>query len=288
MAPQDKHIVIGGHRHRYVEAGLQGPPMILVHGISSSLDFFGPSIPLLARSFRVLALDLLGFGGSDKPKKMAYSLQLYADLIREFIEKTDAAVDGPVFATGHSMGGKYLLATALTHPGTFGKLVLSNTDGFITLPSWARGLSLPGVRHLLKPIVTRPRVAEKMLASAFHSTDNIAPETYRKILEIAMDHEAFDTVMSLNRNLLNLDLQRTGLRIRLNELRIPTLIIWGDRDRYMSPKIAHIVKREIPCSTLHVIRDCGHSPMLEHPQEFTAAIREFILPEQQQENALCS
>ncbi|NTU67296.1 MAG: alpha/beta hydrolase [Chlorobiaceae bacterium] len=288
MALQDKYIVIGGHRHRYLEAGRQGPPMLLVHGISSSLDYFGPSIPLLAKSFRLLAIDLLGFGGSDKPKGKAWSLSLYADLIRGFIEKTGAGSDGPVLATGHSMGGKYLLATALIHPGTFSKLVLSNTDGFITLPSFARALSLPGVRHILKPIVTRRDIAEKMLAAAVHRMDKVAPDTYRRILEVALDHDAFETVMGLNRNLMNLDLKRTGLRARLKELDIPTLIIWGDRDRYMSPKYAQIALREIPGSRLVMIGDCGHSPMLEHPEEFTAAIREFVFSEPQTDNNPCS
>ena len=288
MASQDKYIVIGGHRHRYLETGRQGPPMLLVHGISSSLDYFGPSIPLLAESFRVLAIDLLGFGGSDKPKDKTYSLQLYADLIREFIEKTGAAADGPVYATGHSMGGKYLLATALTYPDSFGKLVLSNTDGFISVPSFARALSLPGVRHILKPLITRPKIAEKMLAAAIHRIDSVPQETYRKILDIALDHEVFDTVMRLNRNLIHLDLKRSGLRARLNELRIPTLIIWGDQDRYMSPKFAQDALREIPDSKLVMIRNCGHSPMLEYPGEFTSAITEFIFSEPQQENIPCS
>ena len=288
MASQDRYIVIGGHRHRYLEAGHQGPTMLLVHGISSSLDYFGPSIPLLAKSFHLLAIDLLGFGGSDKPKGKAYSLKLYADLIREFIEKTGAGSDGPVFATGHSMGGKYLLATALTHPGTFAKLVLSNTDGFITLPSFARALSLPGVRHLLKPIVTRRDIAEKMLAAAVHRMDKVSPDTFQQILKIARDQDAFETVMALNRNLLDLDLKRTGLRARLNELDIPTLIIWGDKDRYMSPKFAKIAQREIPGSKLVILPDCGHSPMLEHPEEFTAAIRQFILSEPQPDKMQCS
>lgn len=288
MAFQNRYIVLGGHRHRYIETGLHGPPLLLVHGISSSLDFFGPSIPLLARSFRILALDLLGFGGSDKPKNTAYSLRLYADLILEFAVKTDAAGNRPLYAAGHSMGGKYLLATALYHKGIFDKLVLSNTDGFSTLPSWARGLSLPVVRHLLKPIVTHPKIAEKMLASAFYSTENIHQDTWREILAIARDSEAFETVMSLNRNLLHLDLKRAGLRARLNELKIPTLIIWGDRDRYVSPKVALIANREIPCSKLVIIKDCGHSPMLEYPEEFCRTITEFVFSEQQQETPSCS
>ncbi len=281
MAFQDQYIVIGGHRHRYIQAGTTGPTLLLVHGISSSLDFFEPSVPLLAQSFRVLALDLLGFGGSDKPKNKPYSLQLYAGLIREFLEKT-GSTSGPVYATGHSMGGKYVLATALTYPGIFSGLILSNTDGFINLPSWARGLSLPGVRHLLKAIVTRPNVTRKMLETAFHDTSAIPEETAGKILRDALDPAAFDTVMSLNRNLLNLDLKRSGMRKRLGGLNTPTLIIWGDRDRYMSPKIAGIVQREIPGSELLMIPECGHSPMIEYPEVFSSAIRDFVFKEHQQ------
>jgi pimeloyl-ACP methyl ester carboxylesterase len=175
------------------------------------------------------------------------------------------------------MGGKYLLATALLHAGTFGKMVLSNTDGFIILPSFARALSLPGVRHVLKPLVTGERIAGKMLDSAIHNRQAVDDRTWHKVLEIARDHEAFETVMSLNRNMLKLDLKRTGLRARLNEINQPVLIIWGDRDQYMSPKIAHVVKRELPNAKLLFFRDCGHSPMLEYPEQFSRAITEFIL-----------
>jgi len=288
MAIQNRYITVGGHRHRYVDTGGHGPAMLLIHGISSSLDFYRLTIPLLAGSFRVLALDLLGFGQSDKPKDKPYSLQLYADLIHEFLTKTDAAGHGPVYGTGHSMGGKYLLATALTYPGTFDKLVLSNTDGFITLPSFARVLSLPGVRHILKQVVTRENIAKKMYASAFHNIAAIDTDTRMKILDVARDPDAFDTVMGLNRNLLKLDLKRTGLRSRLHELKLPVLVIWGDRDRYMSPKYAQIVKQELPCAKLVIFSECGHSPMLEYPSLFSAAITEFIFQESPSADGICS
>jgi len=277
MTSRNRYITLGGHRHRYIDTGGDAPVMLLLHGISSSLDYFGPSIPLLAGSFRVLALDLLGFGKSDKPQTIPYSLHLYADLIHDFLRKTDASAHGAIYGTGHSMGGKYLLATALLHAGTFGKMVLSNTDGFIILPSFARALSLPGVRHVLKPLVTGERIAGKMLDSAIHNRQAVDDRTWHKVLEIARDHEAFETVMSLNRNMLKLDLKRTGLRARLNEINQPVLIIWGDRDQYMSPKIAHVVKRELPNAKLLFFRDCGHSPMLEYPEQFSRAITEFIL-----------
>jgi pimeloyl-ACP methyl ester carboxylesterase len=82
--------------------------------------------------------------------------------------------------------------------------------------------------------------------------------------------------MSLNRDMLKLDLKRTGLRARPRELKQPVLIIWGDRDQYISPKIAHIVKKELPHAKLVIFRECGHSPMLEYPEQFSTAITEFI------------
>ncbi len=276
MPIRSRYITLGGHRHRYIDTGGNAPVMLMLHGISSSADYYGPSISLLARSFRVLGLDLLGFGESDKPRTIPYTLQLYADLIHEFLRKTDALAHGEVYGTGHSMGGKYLLATALLYPGTFKKMVLSNTDGFIVLPSFARAISLPGVRHVLKPLVTGERIAAKMLDVAIHNRQAIDDGTYRKVLQIARDHDAFETVMSLNRDMLKLDLKRTGLRARLRELKQPVLIIWGEHDRYISPKIAHIVKRELPQAKLLIFKDCGHSPMLEYPEQFSTAITEFI------------
>jgi pimeloyl-ACP methyl ester carboxylesterase len=279
MPIRSRYITLDGHRHRYIDTGGNAPVMLLLHGISSSLDYFGPSIPLLARSFRVLGLDLLGFGESDKPQAIPYTLRLYADLIHEFLGKTGAAEGGAVYATGHSMGGKYLLATALLYPGAFTKMVLSNTDGFIVLPSFARALSLFGVRHVLKPLVTGERVAAKMLDVAIHNRQAIESDTWRRVLDIARDREAFETVMSLNRNMFKLDLKRTGLRARLTELKQPVLIIWGDRDKYLSPRFAHVAKRELPNAKLLVFSECGHSPMLEYPERFSTAITEFVFQE---------
>jgi pimeloyl-ACP methyl ester carboxylesterase len=279
MPTRSRYITLGGHRHRYIDTGGSSPVMLLLHGISSSLDYFGPSIPLLARSFRVLGLDLLGFGESDKPQSISYSLHLYASLIYEFLSKTGAPDGGKVYATGHSMGGKYLLATALLYPGAFTKMVLCNTDGFIVLPAFARALSLPGLRHLLKPLVTGERIASKMLDVAIHNRQAIESDAWRRVLDVARDRETFETVMSLNRHMFKLDLKRTGLRARLGELTLPVLIIWGDRDRYLSPRFAHIARRELPNAKLLLFRECGHSPMLEYPERFSKAITEFVFQE---------
>jgi pimeloyl-ACP methyl ester carboxylesterase len=278
MAVQDRYITLGGHRHRYIEKGGSEHTMLLIHGISSSLDFYEQVIPLLSQSFRVIAVDLLGFGLSEKPHGKDYSLKLYASLIQEFLDKT-GSLGEKLYATGHSMGGKYLLASALLNPGTYSRLVLSNTDGFLHVPSFVRGMSLPGVRSMLKKIVTTENVSAKMLDSAFHDKKKVNEESYRKILEIARDPDAFDTVMALNRNLKKLDLNRTGLRKRLGEITVPVLVIWGENDRYLSPSLARSVLAEIPSSKLVMFEKCGHSPMLEYPEKFTKTVSDFILSE---------
>ncbi|MBM3422506.1 MAG: alpha/beta hydrolase [Chlorobi bacterium] len=276
MAPQNRYITLGGHRHRYIETGRAEHTILLLHGISSSLEFYEQVIPHLSKSFRVLALDFLGFGLSDKPRRKQYTLELYASLMREFLEKTGSTGEN-VYAAGHSMGGKYLLASALLYPGTYTKIVLSNTDGFIHVPFWARSISLPGIRHVLKKVMTAETVSEKMYSTAFFDPAMVDPDSYRKNLETARDREAFDTVMALNSNLMKLDLNRSGLRKKLGELNIPVLIIWGDHDQYFSPEIARSVNTEIPCSNLIMFDNCGHSPMLEYPEKFSVAVREFIL-----------
>jgi pimeloyl-ACP methyl ester carboxylesterase len=287
MATRNKYITAGGHRHRYIETGTASETMLLLHGISSSLDFYEQVIPELSKSFRVLAVDFLGFGLSEKPANKKYSLELYADLINEFLEKTDS--HGPsLYATGHSMGGKYLLASALLYPQTYSKLVLSNTDGFLHIPFWARGISLPGVKQVLKNVATSEKMSEKMFAAAFYQPDQVNRDSYLKNLMVARNPEAFDTVMSLNRNLKQLDMNRTGLRGRLKELNIPVLVIWGDKDQYISPKTARSVHTELPYAKLEIFSDCGHSPMLEYPEKFSKTVREFIFSKTNYPGNQCS
>ncbi len=270
-------IILGGHRHRYLDTEGSKPALLLLHGLSCSLDFFEQAVPFLSRSFRVLAIDLLGFGQSDKPQKAPYSLKLYSSLIREFLNKTTGTENSTVFALGHSVGGKYLLATELLYPGSFRKLVLSNTDGFAEQPFWVRGISLPGIKQILKKVFTSESVASKAFKTAFHDYERVDRASFEKNLFISRDRDAIETVMALNRNFRRLDLSHTGLRQQLDRLNIPVLILWGDHDQYISPSVARTAHKEIPGSELHIMEDCGHAPMLEYPELFSRKVVRFLL-----------
>ena len=274
-------IVLGGHKHRYLDTGDSKPTLLLLHGISCSLDFFEQAIPVLSSSFRVLALDLLGFGGSAKPKRAPYSLNLYSSLIIEFLEKTRNAENKEMFAVGHSMGGKYLLATQLLCPGMFDKLVLSNTDGFARQPGWVRSINLPGIKQMLKKIFTSKSVASHAFKTAFHNPEQVNNTSFEKNLMVSMDKDTIETVMALNRNFRQLDLSLTGLRQQLSQLNIPVLILWGDHDQYISPSVARTAHNEIPGSELYIFKNCGHAPMLEYPKSFSKKVTRFLLNDEQ-------
>jgi len=274
---ETKFITLAGYSHRYVEAGAGNETIFLVHGFSSSLDAFEKVIPLFARTYRVLALDLLGFGQSEKPLNVRYTLSLYSDLMLEFLQQTDALGSGKqLFAVGHSMGGKYLLALSLLHPNALTKLVISNTDGFIYVPSMVRAASFWGVRHLVRRMVSNPNFVRKTMQNVYHDSSLITPDHFKRNVEMVQSRENFDAMMALNRDYRYLDLRRTGLRARLSELTLPVLIVWGEQDRFIPPKYAAIAKREIPNSTLQMIPNCGHVPMVEKPNEFVQLSTAFF------------
>lgn len=272
---ETKFITLSGYKHRYVEAGA-GDVLFLAHGFSSSLEAFEKVIPAFAQRYRVLALDLLGFGKSEKPVAVRYSLSFYAKLMLEFLEKTNAFSGKNLYAVGHSMGGKYLLALSVLYPNTLTKLVLSNTDGFLNVPSFVRAASLWGVRHLVRRLVSSPAFVRQTMRSVYHDPSLITEEHFRRNVEMVRSKENFEAMMALNRDYRHLDLRRTGIRNRLKDLRLPILILWGENDRFIPTKYAEVAQRELPGSVVKMIPNCGHVPMVEKPREFVDLVCQFL------------
>lgn len=268
-------MTLSGYKHRYIEAGKGNRVIFLVHGFSSSLDIFYRVVPLLAKNYRVLALDLLGFGKSDKPLSVRYSLELYAQLMKEFIEKTCSKTD-TVFGIGHSMGAKYLVAMSVYYPNFFSKLILSNSDGFIYLPPFIMVASSFLLKPILYKLVSKPTFIKKTMQSVYFDPSHITEEHLNQNVEMMQKRENFDAMMSLNRDFKYLDLRRMKIRPRLKTMTTPTLIIWGANDKFIPVKYANIARKEIPNSRLEFISECGHVPMIEKPNEFVQLIERFI------------
>src|SRR5688500_16261649 len=121
-----QHVEVDGIDVAYVDSGGDGPPIVLVHGLSSSIGFWEYQVPTLARTHRVLALDLPGYGASGRPDAPC-TPPWYADLVAGFM---DAVGVPSAVVMGHSMGGQIALTLALDHPGRVEALVLSAPAGF--------------------------------------------------------------------------------------------------------------------------------------------------------------
>lgn len=272
---ESKYIMLSGYKHRYIDEGSGSSVIFLAHGFSSSLDIFYRVVPLFAERHRVLALDLLAFGQTDKPTNVRYSLELYANLMKEFLEKTTSPSDS-IYGVGHSMGAKYLVAMSVFYPNTFEKLVLSNSDGFLNLPPFIMMASSFLLKPILYKLVSKPSFVKKTMKSVYYDPAHITEEHLNQNLEMVKSKENFDAMMSLNRDFKHLDLKRTKVRARLKEMQTPTLIIWGANDKFIPVKYARVVHKEIPNSRLFLIPECGHVPMVEKPIEFVQAVEDFI------------
>jgi len=272
-----RHISIHGHAVAYHTAG-DGPVVLLVHGMAGSSDTWRHVMPALTRRFRVVAPDLLGHGGTAKPRS-EYSLSTHANLLRDLL-----AVLGHERATivGQSLGGGIAMQLAYQFPERCERLVLVSSGGLgIEVSPLLRGLSLPGAEQLF-PLVCSPalRGAASRLATwlggAMLRPTPALEEIWRSYAALVDDdtRRAFFQTLRAVIDARGQSVSATD-RLYLAAL-LPTLIIWGARDSLIPVAHAHAAHAAIPGSRLEIFEDAGHFPHCEAPERFVAALVDFI------------
>jgi 4,5:9,10-diseco-3-hydroxy-5,9,17-trioxoandrosta-1(10),2-diene-4-oate hydrolase len=273
-----------GVRACYVEAGpVDGFPLLLTHGFLGSLqDWRYNTAALAALSLesgqprRVIALDWIGFGLSDKPRGV-YSLRLFADFLKDFvdtlgIQKFDLA--------GHSAGGKHNLFFALDFPQYIRKMILVATDGFLEDPWWTHQTD----RWYFHPITNystllmgRPFFLKAFLKNIIFDPKFFPPEEeIKRAADKLRDPDYIEVLRSMNRYYPGLSLRLTGYFDRLPELKIPVLLLWGKEDKLLSVKYAVTVKEQLPQTEVHLFDQCGHMPQVEKSEEVNRLILDFL------------
>src|SRR5438309_1680977 len=137
----DKFVTVYGAKIHYVEAG-SGAPVILIHGLADTVTIWDPVIPALAARFRVIALDQIGFGRSDKPL-LNYRVSTLVDFLNGFLTELKIERASPV---GNSLGGWVAAAYALAHPERVERLVLSDAAGYAALTKTMDSRALRALR----------------------------------------------------------------------------------------------------------------------------------------------
>jgi pimeloyl-ACP methyl ester carboxylesterase len=267
----ERMVSVAGLRLRCQEAG-EGPAVVLVHGIAASLEYWRFTVGALAARHRVVAIDLPGCGFSERGPIIP-TLPETADLM---VGLLDALGIERASFVGNSLGGLVSLETALRHPARVARLILSNSAGLGREVSllW-RVVAIPPVGRLL--IEANRRAARRGWQNAFYHPQS-EPEIVARCREWVARPDLADTLLGAVRAGIGLRGQRPAiLRVdRLAELKAPTLVVWGRRDRIIP--VAHGIRahRLIPNARLAILDTCGHCPQLEAPLEFNRLARDFL------------
>ena len=259
----------------YEEEG-KGPPLLLIHGFGTSSYTWRHIVPELALTHRVIAVDLKGFGQSDKPFDERYSVGDQAKLLAQFIEDHDLR---DLTVVGHSFGGGIALRLALDHDerieGRIKKLVLLDSIAYPQhIPVFFRLLDVPIISNLGVRIVPPTFQARVALRIAYFDDSKIDPEevaTYAAPLKTAAGKHA---IIYSARQIVpdNLD----TIAENYKSITLPTLILWCDHDRIVPLEVGLKLRRALPHSSLRLIQECGHMPQEEQPETTLELLEGFI------------
>ncbi|MEX2158690.1 MAG: alpha/beta hydrolase [Dehalococcoidia bacterium] len=263
------YVAVGGSRVHYVEAG-RGDPVVLIHGIFASTFSFRHTIPELAQQHRVVAVDLRGFGYTDMPEDAGYSLTAQATLVHQAMARLGIERAAVV---GHSMGGDIAMRLALLHPESVTRLVLVDS---VTEHEMSRARSGRFVRPLLSLIAglsLSTRSVRRGLRSAVHdpahATDDVVAG-YELPMHVKGRLRALGALIAH---------RHRDLPVEPERITQPTLVLWGEHDRWIPLERGQELARRIPNARLAVVRSAGHLPLEEQPVDTTKTLVEFLRAE---------
>ena len=263
---EPRYETVEGVRLRYVRKG-NGPPVLLLHGITSSLYTWKDVLPALAAHHDVIAVDLPGFGDSAVPSQASGDL-----IVRSVVGLMDRLGIERASIVGNSLGGAIAIAIAARRPDRVDRLVLIDPAGY-NFAAADRPLLLRLAGALPAPVLeavpVRPMVSLG-LRQVFHD-DRLV--THEKVAEYVAPMRRPGASAALHALLLGTgDL---GFPEVIRGVRAPTLIVWGRYDTWIPPRDAQRFAADIPGARVVMI-EAGHMPQEERPAETTASIEEFL------------
>jgi pimeloyl-ACP methyl ester carboxylesterase len=256
-----------------MEAGL-GPPVLAIHGLGATKGSFLPTVAALADSFRVIAVDLPGFGDSDKPIGAAYDARFFA---RAGVDLLDALELERAHLIGNSLGGRVALEIALRNPDRVGRLGL-------LAPSLAWRRSRPWVPLLrltrpelglvqLAPRAVVEAIVHRLIPGADEGWTAAGVDEFLRAYLTPAGRAAF--YAAARQIYLDEPHGEDGFWPRLQTLRSDALFVWGRRDRLVPIAFARYVADALPRAR-QLELDCGHVPQIERPQQTHAALAAFL------------
>ena len=252
----------------------RGDPVVMLHGLGATKASFLPTVAALAPHFRVVAIDLPGFGDSVKPLGAAYDPAFFARGVEAFL---DACGIEQAHLIGNSMGGRVALETGFQYPDRVRRLaLLAPSLAWLRQRSWA-----PVVRALrpeLGLLQVAPRgvveqIVRRFVPGGHDGWSAVGVDEFLRAYLTPRGRAAFYAALR------NIYLEEPegpdGFWPRLRELQSDALFVWGRHDQLVPIGFARHVREALPRAE-HVELHCGHVPQLERPRETHAAVRAFL------------
>ncbi|HEY2258431.1 MAG TPA: alpha/beta fold hydrolase [Solirubrobacteraceae bacterium] len=270
-------VLLHGHRVNFTIAG-QGPPVVLIHGVAGRAAQWDQVVQLLAAKHTVVAPDLLGHGESAKPRG-DYSLGSHASGIRDLLVGLNIARASVV---GHSLGGGIAMQFAYQFPERCERLVLVSSGGLGgEVHPLLRAATLPG-SELVLPVLAHPRVLD--VASVIpRALGRMGLRTRPDLTEMARGYQSLSNAEARSAfiHTLRSVIDPTGQRINASDRlylasKMPSLIVWGQRDRIIPVAHAQPAHQGMPGSRLELFEGAGHFPQLDDPLRFARTLEAFF------------
>jgi pimeloyl-ACP methyl ester carboxylesterase len=267
-----------GVQVHYQEAGDQNDPaVVLIHGFSSStLVWSRVFLPLADEGFRVISVDLMGYGYSGKPRNGSYTIEGQARMIVGLLDQLGIE---QAHIIGSSYGGAVAATCALDYPERLEKLILvgSVTNNEATRYLLLRLFGFPIVGDIVSPLLLSSRsLLRRRMRKVYERHSWVLDE--RRVEARHRPLRAANTHRAIIRTVRHWDADRIEREADL--IKHETLLIWGDNDPEIPLRHGEHLNQAIAGSRLIVFRNCGHLPHEEYPIGFTEVVSEFLTRKQ--------
>ena len=264
---QSKFVTIDGLSIHYRDEG-RGFPLLLLHAAPSSLHTFDRLAAELSRQYRVIRLDLPGYGLTGPNASGDYSSDWYVRFLESFLNSLHVET---CFAAGNSFGGRLAAELAYERPGRVKKLVLIDADGY---PLDNDGVFAVKMARspLLRPVVryVTPKFFIALNLKEAFGTKDIPAETVDRYYDLLLRAGNRDTFIAMSNR------GPDDISGHIKKLKIPTLVLWGRGDSVIPVRYGEYFHRDIPGSRLIVYDGAGHMPQEVIPEKIAADMQAFL------------
>jgi pimeloyl-ACP methyl ester carboxylesterase len=261
----EKSIIVDNHTIKYLDGGT-GEPIVMVHGFGGNKDNWVPLAKFFTGSYRVISLDMPGFGDSTKNSSDSYDLASQIVRLNRFLELLNLE---KVHLVGNSMGGATVAKFTKNYPDKVLSLALFAPGRVTTSKKSEHQMLLEKGENRL--LVNSPQDFQKMIEFIFYKVPVIPGSILKYLSDNSIESRNFnEKIYNDNRK------EAYSLETDMQKIKSKTLILWGDKDRVLNVSGADILEKGIKDSKKIIMKDCGHMPMVERPEETAGYYIEFL------------